>query len=303
MSNLGPLIVTGAGGFIGRVLANHLLAEGHEVTGLGRTPGMHGEAVVDLAIPGALDSFLTPDTTVFHLAGSGRVGTSVKAPIADFEANVVVSINVLEAARRCGAQVVFASTGSVYDREGDLPFGETSPARPSSPYAAGKLAVEGYMQAYFRSYGVKTWIARMFSVYGPGMHQMAVNDFVDRLRKDRTRLEIRGDGRQTRDYLHVADVARALTMIVERGEPGGIYNVASGKGVTIRQVAALTAEALGIDGCEITGDFEHTSSELDHMVADITRLKKLGFAQSVPIRTGVSETARALWLASEEKPT
>ena len=294
MSDLGPLVVTGAGGFIGRSLADHLRAEGHKVTRLGRTPGAHDVAVADLAIPGALDPYLEPGATVFHLAGGGRVGASVKAPVADFEANVVMSINVLEAARRCGAQVVFASTGSVYDRDGDLPFRETSPVRPSSPYAAGKLAVESYMEAYFRSYGVKTRIARIFSAYGPGMHQMAINDFVDRLRKSQTRLEIRGDGRQTRDYLHVADVARALALIRERGEPGHTYNVAAGKGVTIRQVAMLTAEALGIDDCEIIADFDQTSSELDHMVADITKLAKLGFAPSIPLRTGVFETARAL---------
>jgi nucleoside-diphosphate-sugar epimerase len=250
---------------------------------------------LDLAVPEVLDAYLGKDVAVFHLAGSADVRGSVTSPSRDFQDNVLPTLHVLESARRHGAAVLLPSTGSVCDPQACMPLTETSPVRPSSPYAAAKLAVEAYGFAYHRSYGLDVRIARMFSIYGPGMRRFAIHDFFKRLRDDPTALVIRGDGGQTRDYLYIDDTVAALYRLMRNGEPGEVYNVAGGKALSIVQVARTVASAMGLSASHVTPDGEGFAAEVYHMEADIGRLQALGFAPAVPFELGVAETLR--WLS------
>lgn len=285
-------VVTGAAGFIGSHLVRVLRRQGLEVTAIDRWSGAGTDIVeIDLAQPGSLDGLLGPETALFHLAGSADVQRSVQEPVADFRDNVVAMIEVLEAVRRVGCAVLLLpSTGSVYDAAGPHPFRETSPTRPSSPYAAAKIACEAYCLAYARSYGIDVRIARLFSVFGPGMRRFAIHDFYQKLQRESHHLTLRGDGGQTRDYLYVDDAARALAMIAAAGARGEIYNVASGEPRSMRDVASAVSRAMGFNDCQIAPDGAVISAEVYRMEADPGRLQRLGFLPETTFEDGLLRT-------------
>lgn len=291
-------IVTGAGGFIGQHMTRYLRQQGVETLAVDRSVDAKKgpvDQVLDLAVPEVLDTYLDKDVAVFHLAGSADVRASVTTPALDFQDNVLPTLHVLESVRRTGAAVLLPSTGSVYDPQASMPLTETSPIRPSSPYAAAKLAGEAYCFAYHRSYGLDVRIARMFSIYGPGMRRFAIHDFFKRLRDDPKTLVIRGDGGQTRDYLYIDDTVAALYRLMRNGEPGEVYNVAGGQTLSILQVARTVASAMGLSASHVRPDGEAFAPEVYHMEADICRMRALGFAAAVTFDQGVSETIR--WLS------
>ena len=288
-------VVTGASGFIGQHLVHYLRSLKIPVIGIGRHKGtLTVSEVADIRQPGALAGFLDDRTALFHLAGPADVRGAVAQPLADFVDNVVLSMQVLESARVAGCRLIFPSTASVYDLTAALPFVEAASVRPRSPYAAAKLAVEGYCQAYHRSYGLDVRIVRICSVYGPGMRRLAIHDFVERLEQSPQRLVLWGDGGQTRDYLYVEDAVKALQLVATEGTPGEIYNVASGKCVTMREVALQVAEAMGLHDCKITVDGKNSEAEAYSLQADIGKIRKLGFSPSVAFEQGLAMTVLSL---------
>jgi UDP-glucose 4-epimerase len=252
------------------------------------------DEVVDLRSLGALDRFLDGATALFHLAGVADVGKSIADPLADFEANVLTSVHALEAARRAKSLFVFPSSASVYDGAGPMPCRETSALGPRSPYGAGKLAVEGYCRVYHLAYGLDARVARLFSVYGPGMRRFAIHDFVERLERAPNELVIRGDGGQTRDLIYAEDAVRALLLIAEKGRAGEIYNVASGEPRTMLQVARAVAAAMGLRDARVTPDGRNHPGELYRMEADVAKLAALGFRSETSFADGLKRTVA--WL-------
>jgi UDP-glucose 4-epimerase len=290
-------VVTGADGFIGSHLVRQLQRAGKEVVAFGGyrtgTPGR------DLCEPGMLDRHLDDRTFVFHLAGTSDVRRSVDTPIDDFRANVVASLNVLESVRKVAASMLFTSTASVYDRNSPLPLSESAMVRPSSPYAAAKAAIEAYCSSYVRSFALEIRVARLFSVYGPGMRRFAIYDFYRRINQNPTGLSIRGDGGQTRDYLFVDDAARILLGLASFGQTGEIYNVASGVPRQINDVARAVAIAMGLPDCRILPDRVHSAAELDRMEADVAKLRKLGLLEDlISFEEGLDRTIA--WLEKQE---
>ena len=286
-------VVTGGGGFIGGHLVRALQGHGVETIGID-LPGVSNDtthASADLSVPGSLDAFLSPQTAVFHLAGSANVGLSVEKPVDDFRANVAATLEVLEAVRRRGCAVIMLpSTGSVYDHSKQGPYSEVSATRPSSPYGAAKLSCEAYGQAYSRTYGINLRIARLFSVYGPGMRRFAIYDFHRRLKANPGLLTLFGDGGQTRDYMHVSDAVRGLIHVAAHGTSGAIYNVASGTPRSMLDVARAVADTMGLNLCEIKPDGVFNLSEVYAMDADIAQLRGLGFEDGVSFDAGLAET-------------
>jgi len=289
-------VVTGAGGFIGRTLVEGLCRRGVEVVAISRhacdlpcrcVPG-------DIEKPFLLDEFLTPETTVFHLAAHASVAGSVRDPRYDFNVNMAGFLEVLESVRLAGASLVFPSSASVFDPRQPLPHAETACKLPSSPYAAAKLAGESYCQAYHRCYGLDVKIARLFNVYGPGMTRFAIYDFYRKTCEAETHLEILGDGTQTRDYLYIDDAVEGLITIAERGESGEDYNLASGVPTTSLELARLMLELLGKTDLEITFAQTTFPGDVPQWYADIDKMRRLGFQVSVNLRRGLERTLAGL---------
>jgi UDP-glucose 4-epimerase len=296
-------LVTGAGGFIGRRLVAHLVESGWDVVSVDRVPceGVAGESfLLDVVAPGALAGLLDGETTVFHLAASADIRRSVADPRADFESNVRGLFEVLDSARGKGARVVFASTAAVFDAGNALPWKERDLARPTSPYAAGKLAGEAYCRAFHHCYGLDVRIARMFNVYGIGMTRFAIHDLVRKIQANPMTLEILGSGEQVRDFLYVDDAVRGLVTIGTRGEAGEDYNLASGIPVAIVDVARTIATLMGCPSIAIVPTGRSSPGDTPRWYADIAKIRRLGFEPGVPFEVGLRRTIE--WLVGQPAP-
>ena len=295
-------LVTGANGFIGRTLVAHLAATGWSVLAVDRVAceGVGAPSVtLDVVTPGALAPHLDGETTVFHLAASADIRTSVADPRFDFTNNVRGLFETLESARGSGSRFVFASTASVFDAANDLPWRETGLARPMSPYAAGKLAGEAYCYAYQRCYGMDVRVARMFNVYGIGMIRFAIHDLIRKIQADPERLEILGDGHQVRDFLYVEDAARGLTAIAMNGKPGEDYNLASGVPVRLLDLARTVAILMGHPSITLAPTGRSFPGDTPKWYADISKIRGLGWKQQVPLEEGLRRTIE--WLGAGAK--
>jgi UDP-glucose 4-epimerase len=297
LSEVHKAVVTGASGLIGSQLVQYLVASGADVVAIDKVSAeAPGARVVqlDLCRGEGIAEWLGPDTTVFHMAASANVGASVKDPRNDFDNTLGVLFEVLESARDTGARVVFPSTASVYDTTAPLPLDERAPKRPSSPYGAAKLAGEAYCVAYHRTYELDVRIARMFSVYGPRMTRLAIHDIIRKIQRNPERIEILGDGRQIRDYLHVADAASGLAMIATQGAPGEDYNLASGTPVTLMDLTRHIARLMGHEDATISPTGQSFAGDTPRWYASIEKMRGIGFEPSIPLDAGLAETIRAL---------
>ncbi|HET9544567.1 MAG TPA: NAD-dependent epimerase/dehydratase family protein [Gaiellaceae bacterium] len=293
-------VVTGGAGFIGSHLVDALLARGDEVWVLDNLSTGRRERVADGArlvegdirdadAVGAAFAQAEPDAC-FHLAAQADVRRSVEDPAYDADVNVLGTIRILEAARRHDAQIVFSSTGGAIYGECDAPAPETAARRPISPYGTSKLAGEEYLAMERRLYGASHVALRYGNVYGPRQdpHGEAgvVAIFLGRLAAGEG-FTIFGDGTQTRDYVYVEDVVRATLAAV--GNPGGVFNVGTGRETSVLELADACRAASGVDREPAFADArlgELQRSVLSTALAE----RELGFRAEVEPADGIART-------------
>ena len=247
------VLVTGGAGFIGAHSVRHLLARGHRVAVVDDLSHGRREAVAEAAAFTLLDvrdagieRLLAEQKieAVLHLAAQIDVRRSVAEPLFDASVNVLGTLNVLEAARRTGVRrFVFASSGgAIYGEQEKFPAAESHPRRPVSPYGVSKLCGEEYVAHYARA-GLSALSLRYANVYGPGQdpHGEAgvVAIFFGKLRAGEQPV-INGDGLQTRDYVHVDDVALANALAIESAAQGAL-NIGTGRECDVVTLARLMA--------------------------------------------------------------
>jgi UDP-glucose 4-epimerase len=243
-------VVTGGAGFIGSHVVDALVARGDEVLVLddlstGRREWVN--AAAELRVHDIREPYEIEADVVFHLAAQADVGTSMERPGFDAEVNVVGTVNTLEAARGCGAEVVFSSTGGAIYGDVDRPATEETPRRPVSAYGIAKLAAEAYLEGWNRIHGARHSVLRFANVYGPrqsaSLEGGVVSIFMERLRSGEETL-VFGDGEQTRDYVYVGDVVEAVLAAPGRG---GVYNVGTGVETTVNELHRLCAVTAGVE--------------------------------------------------------
>jgi UDP-glucose 4-epimerase len=310
MNNKRKILVTGAGGYIGKALVRELLTRGDEVysllwSGDPKEKAENGSVSfsADVTRREDLEALKAiPFDTIFHLAARANVPLSVQDPIGDFQSNVIGTLNLLELARAIAIKrFIFLSSVSVLDPTNPLPLGETARTGPSSPYAAGKLASEGYCLAYFRTYGVPTTVVRLFNVYGPGFTRYVIWDLANKILKNPKNLGILGGGDQIRDYLFIDDTVRGIVLAAEKGLPGETYHLASGIPTRIKDLARLIAKSCGSPGIEIVSAGPTWPGDVAAWYADITKIKALGFLPSVSLDSGLTRTVS--WIISLQEAT
>ncbi|HZQ26804.1 MAG TPA: GDP-mannose 4,6-dehydratase [Acidimicrobiales bacterium] len=243
------VFVTGGHGFVGAWLLPHLRDQGDEVL----APDAHAVDITDAAAMADALSEARPDA-VIHLAGLAHVGQSWDDPDATVQVNTVGTLHVLEAARRVGnPRVLIVSSAEVYGhvQPDQLPITEDAPLLPVSPYAASKAAAELLAVQAHLGHGLPVVRARPFNHVGPGQAPtFAVAAFAQRIvdarRSGAKTLEV-GNLSPRRDLTDVRDVVRAYRLLVERGEPGQVYNVASGQDVAIEDVVRRMLDLAGVD--------------------------------------------------------
>jgi UDP-glucose 4-epimerase len=297
-------IVTGGAGFIGSHLVDSLLARGDEVhavdnlaTGsrenLAPAADLHELDIRDEALE-QLAERLRPDL-LFHLAAQADVGTSVERPAFDADVNVVGTVRALEAARASGARVVFTSSGGAIYGECAQPAREDKAPETLSPYAASKLAGEEYLATWNRLYGAAHVACRLANVYGPRqlptLEGGVIAIFLERLRKGQETV-IYGDGTQTRDFVYVGDVVRAL-VAAAAAPGGGTVNVGTGVATSVGELHRLCAEIAGVHREPRYAPAR--PGDLRHSVIDPSQASdKLGWSAEKTLAGGLAETWNAM---------
>jgi UDP-glucose 4-epimerase len=316
-------LVTGGAGFIGSNLVDALVARGDDVVVLdnlstGRRSNLDSalaqgsrlvvEDIRDAALVRSLLEQEKPEV-VFHLGAQIDVRVSAAKPAYDAEINVLGTINMLEAARLCGARrFVFTSTGgAIYGETDVLPTPEDADINSEAPYGHAKYSAEGYCDLWGRLHGLSAVSLRLGNVYGPRQDPLGeagvVAIFCGKLR-DGTQPTVFGDGLQTRDYIYVEEVVSAA-LIASANEVTGAFNVGTGRESSVLDLVEVLQELgreLGIIGPDDPFEPQFAparAGEVQRSVLDPTKSRDvLGYEARVPLAEGMRRTLR--WVVAED---
>jgi UDP-glucose 4-epimerase len=300
------VLVTGGGGFIGSHLASQLADLGHDIRILDNFASGQRSNMLSLAddvelIEGDIQSYerahnaVTGCEVVFHQAALPSVPRSVQDPLTSNATNITGTLNVLLAARDAGVRrVIFASSSSIYGSSPEMPKREDVLPLPISPYAAAKLACEGYCRSFGDVYGLETVALRYFNVFGPRQdprseYAAAVPKFINELMAGE-RPTVFGDGKQSRDFAYVENIVDANVLAMSaQGVAGQVFNVACGESITINQLLAELRDLLDSD---IEAEYvAPRPGDVRHSLADISLARvALGYEPSVNLREGLRRT-------------
>ncbi|OLT29405.1 UDP-glucose 4-epimerase GalE [Nocardiopsis sp. CNR-923] len=263
------VLVTGGAGYVGSVVTARLVEAGHRVTVLDDLSTGHADAVHPGArlVPGtvrerAADVLAEGQDAVLHFAARSIVAESVADPGRYWDGNVGTSLALLEAMRATGTgRLVFSSTAAVYGEPESTPITEDAPVRPTNPYGASKAAVDAALTEHARMHGTAAVSLRYFNVAGAdrgvgerhGVETHLIPIVLSAALGERASVSVHGDdyptpdGTCVRDYIHVADLARAHLLALEHARPGAheILNLGNGTGFSVRRVLEVCREVTG----------------------------------------------------------
>ena len=299
------VLVTGGAGFIGSHTVDALLNEGVEVWVLDdlssgslknlraskKNPKLHFRRNT-IAQYKAVESLAKKVDAIVHLAALVSPRLSVNKPEVVNQVNVTGTLNVLRAALEKKVQrVVYASSAAVYGNQSVLPISESNPLQPIAPYGASKLAGEKYCGAYYRTFGLSTVSLRYFNAYGERQSSNPYSGVIAILAKRLSkglRPTIYGDGEQTRDFIHVSDVARANLHALGTSSPmGEAFNIGTGRATSINQLSTLLAQLVGKPEINPTHAPRRTG-DIRQSYANITEARDvLAFQPKVVLKEGL----------------
>jgi len=301
------ILITGAGGFIGSHTADTLLAAGKEVIGVDNfatgkrgnltDAAMSGRFTLiedDITVPGVIADAvaLHQPESIIHLAALVSVPAGEEDPAKNFNLNVHATHLVAEAARdNAVRRTVFASSAAVYGNSTALPLEETGATLPISQYGAAKLMSEQLLRSYATSYGIDSICFRFFNVYGPRQdprspYSGVVSIFAEKYMSG-AGAKVFGDGLQSRDFIFVKDLARAIAGAAsDAKQPGGTYNLCTGRSSTLLDLIDILQEAYPEAPApefapDRTGDIKHSLGNPD------AARQELGFEARTPFRDGI----------------
>ncbi len=298
------IIVTGGAGFIGSHIADAYVAAGHDVLvidslwehGGGRRANVrNGVSLVHMDIRDEeirrVFAEFKPDV-INHHAAQHSVAISVRDPIYDAQVNVVGFLNVLDSAVRSGAgKVIFASSGATFGNPDALPITEATPQRPTSPYGITKMVAEHYLQFYHAAKGLDFTALRYGNVYGPRQDpngEAGVIAIFSTRFLAREGVRIDWDGEQTRDYVYVADIAKANLAALERGS-GECYVIGTGVPTSVNQVYRALVDVSGFEA-PIDRAPQRPGDARDAQFDAAKARRELDWAPETPLGDGIRAT-------------
>jgi UDP-glucose 4-epimerase len=301
-------LVTGGAGFIGSHLVEELVRRGRPVrvfddfstglySNLSQLPDNLDIVEGSLTDPGAIARAMRNVSVVYHLGALASVARSVENPVATHDACATGTLNLLDAARKVGGRrVVYAASSSAYGGAAPALSGQTENLLPAakSPYAAAKLAGELYMQAFAHTYGIETVRLRFFNIFGPRQrsdspYSGVIALFIKAMSEGQPPA-VHGDGTQARDFTYVGNAVQALIRGAEAAEvSGNVYNVGTGRCISVLELVAALNKALGtrLDptfGPTRTGDVKFSRADISRTRTD------LGYEPAVSFEEGLKHT-------------
>lgn len=277
--------VSGSGGFLGSHLVEYLREKGYEVIEYDLKTG---QDILDFEQLHSVFEENKLDAT-FHLAAQAFVGPGEKDPYLDLDINGKGMLNMLRCVEEFGVPLVFSSSGAVYGQTSTELNTEDSLPRPTANYGCSKRYAELVLQKWVLNTGIEAKIVRFSSVYGPDRTHGPVNIFINKALKGEV-LTVFGSGEQTRDLIHVSDACRGLELVLEKGEPGEIYNIGYGLAHSILQVAQTVHNLTGAPVVFVEGH-EFTKFDVLQSKFDTTKARReLGFEAQVDLKKGIQLT-------------
>ena len=305
-------LVAGGAGFLGSHLVPRLLAEpdanvkvydnltsGTEEHLADVRGNERFELVVgDLKDLELLTKHLEGADHVYHLAANPDIARAVEEPSIDFWQGTYLTNNLIEACRENGVdRITYMSGSGVYGELGEEAAREDAGAmRPISTYGASKLACEVMLSAYCHMFGMHAVAFRFANVVGPRQTHGVTYDFVRKLLADPVRLQILGDGNQSKSYIHVSDVIDAMLLVEEQGWTGfEVYNVSTEDYTTVREIADMTVEALGLSGVgyDFTGGDRGWKGDVPVVRFDCSRIRERGWRNRLTSTEALADSIAA----------
>lgn len=301
--NNSKVLVTGGAGFIGSHLVDALVKIGCDITVVdnlttGKLENLEAHKDSYRLVTEDLKEFLAKKEYpldsfdfIFHLAGSAYVPYSVEFPEIDFRLNLENTLFLLEELRFCRnkPKLIFPSSAAVYGNPAKLPVSERDITIPVSPYGVGKLAAERYINVYCNLYKIRAVTMRLFSVYGIRHRKQVVYDLFVKLHKNPNRIEVHGDGTQTRDFINVRDVTKAMILLaVSDLESGEAVNVASGHSISIDDLVHAVSNSMRLNP-QIDYIGHVRPGDVEHWRVDVRWGADLGMQPTVSLSEGLNE--------------
>lgn len=292
------ILVTGGAGFIGSHLCDALLERGHVVT------------VVDNLALGCLEnighllqefsfSFIQEDILnieamrdifrkgrfdmVFHLAANSDIQKGGKDPMVDYDMTFRTTFDILQLMREFEVgKFFFASTSAIYGETSEVLNENFGPLRPVSNYGAGKLASEAFISAFSSTYHVQTWIARFPNVVGERFTHGVIHDFIHKLRKNPSELEVLGNGEQCKPYVYVKDLVSGILFVVEHAKENyNVYMLGTDTRTKVKEIASMVIEEMGLNASiRYTGGDRGWVGDVPEFRYDLTKVNELGWKAS-----------------------
>jgi UDP-glucose 4-epimerase len=308
------ILITGGSGFIGSNLAGYFVSKGYDVTVFDNLSSGKVENITsninrsnfnlirgDVRDKEFINSSMKGVEEVYHLAADPSVKDSATNPEGSFRINVDGTFNVLEAARKNDVKkIVFTSSSTVYGETKVLPTPEDHPEIPISNYAASKVADEVYISSYAFTYGIKGVVLRLANIFGPPSMHGVMYDFYNKLQADPSKLEILGDGKQSKSYLYISDCIDAITLASRKQRKiYDYFNVGSTEMTTVDEVARSMCSVLGIKPkFRYTGGKRGWTGDVVKMLLSSKKIEKLGWKKKVSLKEGVKRYIE--WLKTAE---
>ena len=314
--------ITGGAGFIGSNLTDRLLQNGHEVrvydnlsTGQlrfldnakndERFSFVEGDLLDEDTLSKSMEGF----QMVFHFAANADVRFGTDHPRRDLEQNTIATFNVLEAMRHQSIRkIAFASTGSVYGEAEVIPTPEDAPFPiQTSLYASSKLAGESLISSYCEGFDFQAWIFRFVSILGERYTHGHVFDFYKKLKRDPTRLEVLGNGKQRKSYLYVQDCIDSILLAIEKGQKKvNLFNLGVDGYCTVNDSIGWICEALGVDPkLNYSGGERGWIGDNPFIYLDTQKINQLGWKPKLGIQEAILKTIKYLrlneWVFEERK--
>tara|TARA_Y100000588_G_scaffold131103_1_gene143679 strand:+ start:850 stop:1782 length:933 start_codon:yes stop_codon:yes gene_type:complete len=304
--------VTGGAGFIGSHLVDALVERGHEVRVLDNFSSGREEFLshhsdsgsvevvrADLLDSEAVSASMDGVETVHHMAANPDIRLGTEVTDTDLKQGTVATYNVLEAMRVNGVgKISFASSSAVYGEAGIMPTPENyGPMIPISLYGASKLASEALITAWIGTFGAKGYIHRFANIVGPRGTHGVIFDFIHKLKREPTRLEVLGDGKQEKSYMSARDCVNSMLHVIDREDgDSNLFNLGTGDTCSVSRIAEIVVEESGLNEVKIeyTGGKRGWAGDVPKTYLDVNKLLDSGFTPTSMSEEAIRDTAIAL---------